>query len=514
MTLVAEQKLTRNQWRVGGGVLAVILALHGWSLLRFPAPFVDEAWLASRAWAFIQTGLAFGPLDSGLADRFPGYWTVNQWLMTFLDSLSLRFFNAPNLLAVRLVSLVFGLILLALVYVIARRFGGQRLGLLSVILVSVSGPFLYSAHLARYDIVAAAFGFAAMALYLSNRSSFWVGLLAGVCVGLSFEIHPNGMIYAPAILALYFWDARWFLLRQRWFWGFVLGGSIGLLFYAALHVLPYPQTYLALSRLAYAATRTPPLLTLDLRVILQALIDSGRMLFEAYPLLVIILLGAVTVLLQRRSTAGLRLLVLSAALFLTHTLLIRNKFFYYAILVTPVLDVLMAAFLLEFVRRPWRGRLGDYVSRILAGGLTIGSIALIWSVLRADYWQTYQTTQNRINQSIRSGDSIMGSQVYWFGLYDHVYYSWELLPLYQRYAPGSTLEDALREFQPDVFIRDEHVGVFIVDPDPQGDPYIQALRLPRAELEGFLNRRAELINSFYNSYYREIRMYRINWQQP
>ena len=513
MLSTAEQKLTRNQWLVGGGVLATFLALHGWSLLRFPAPFVDEAWLASRAWAFMRTGLAFGPLDSGVADRFAGYWTYNQWLMTFLDSLVLRFFNTPNLLAVRIVSLLFGLILLALVYVIAHRLGGQRLGLLSVVLVSVSWPFLYSAHLARYDIVAAAFGFAAIALYLNNRSSFWVGLLAGVCVGLSFEIHPNGMIYAPAILALYFWDVRWSMLRQRWFWGLMLGGSIGLLFYAALHILPYPQTYLTLSRLAFAATRTPPLVTLDLRVMLQALIDSGWMLFGVYQPLLVIILWAIVVLLQRHSTSDQRLLVLIAALVLAHTLLIRNKFLYYAILVTPMLDVLVAAFLLEFIRWPWRGRLGDYLSRILVWGLTIGSIALTWSVLRTDFWRTYQVTQSRINQAIRPGDSIMGSQVYWFGLYDHVYYSWELLPTYQRYAPGSTLEDALREFHPDVFIRDGHVSTFVVDPGPQGDQYIQSLRLPRAELESFLNRRAELINSFYNSYFREVRMYRIKWTE-
>lgn len=30
--------------------------LHLWSLLRFPAPFFDETWLASRAWGHLQTG--------------------------------------------------------------------------------------------------------------------------------------------------------------------------------------------------------------------------------------------------------------------------------------------------------------------------------------------------------------------------------------------------------------------------------------------------------------------------
>ncbi len=40
-------------------LLAAMMTLHVWSLLRFPAPFVDEAWVASRAGAFAQTGRAF-----------------------------------------------------------------------------------------------------------------------------------------------------------------------------------------------------------------------------------------------------------------------------------------------------------------------------------------------------------------------------------------------------------------------------------------------------------------------
>jgi 4-amino-4-deoxy-L-arabinose transferase-like glycosyltransferase len=511
MTSVTEQKLTRNQWLICLALLAAMMALHVWSLLRFPAPFVDEAWLVSRAGAFVQTGRAFGPLDAGIADRFEGYWTYNQWFITLVHSLSIRLYGTPDLLPVRIVSLVFGLILLAAIYAIADRLGGQRLGWLSVFLVGLSVPFLYSAHLARYDIVTAAFGFWAVALYFNRRNSFWPGLLSGACVGLAFETHTYGLLYAPVILVLYFWDYGWAMFRQRHFWGLVVGGMLGLLFYAALHILPYAQTFQVISQLAYAGTRTPPLFTFSVWVVLGAIVGEARMIASFYHVLTVILLWAVASLLRKHSKRDQVLLVLASVLVLMHALAVRSKLPFYAILVTPATDLLVAAVLLDFIQQPWQGRWADYVSRTLVWGLAIGAIAISWSVVGQDAWPAYQAAQSRINQSIRPGDSIMSTQVYWFGLRDHVYYSWELLYIYPRYAPGSTLEDSFREFHPDVFIIDKHMNNSIADLGPQDEAYQKHWLLPRAELEDFLGRHAQLVDAFDHDYYGPIRVYRINW---
>jgi hypothetical protein len=154
------------------------------------------------------------------------------------------------------------------------------------------------------------------------------------------------------------------------------------------------------------------------------------------------------------------------------------------------------------------------VSRIVVWGMAIGAVALTWSVLRTDFGQAYQMVQDRINQVVQPGDSVMSSQVYWFGLQDHKYYSWELLPTYQLYAPGSKLEDAFQEFHPDIFIMDRYVESFIADPSQAGDIYAQHLRLPRDELEEILGRRAELISVFDGGYYGQIHVYRLDWRKP
>jgi hypothetical protein len=44
---IGHMGVARGQWLLGAGLLAS-LALHVWSLVRFPVPFVDEAWLVAR----------------------------------------------------------------------------------------------------------------------------------------------------------------------------------------------------------------------------------------------------------------------------------------------------------------------------------------------------------------------------------------------------------------------------------------------------------------------------------
>jgi len=501
-------------WLAGGMLLIAIMALHLWSLLRFPHPFLDEVWLVGRAWGYIQTGQPVGPLDRGILDRFPGYWTYNECLIPFLNSFILRLWGEPHLWPMRLMSLCWGVLLLGAIYAIASHLGGLRLGLLSVVLVAVSGPFFFSAHMARYDIATAALGFAAVALYLRGRGNFWPGVLAGLSIGVAFEIHANGVIYAPVVLALFLWHKRRSILRCRGFWGLVIGGVLGAGLYAVLHIIPYPQTFFALNRIFFGATRTPPLLSFDPQVMLQAVGELGQMLVRIYRPALVLLLVALVVLSVRRSPADQTLLVLVVVLVISYTALVRNKFVYYAILITPALDLLMAALILECSRSPWRGRLQDYASRILVWGLTAGFIGANLMMLGTDYWQIYQSVQSRINQVIQPGDSIMAVETYWLGLYDHVYYSWELLPKYRHYRPGSTLEDALREFRPDVLIIDGQMRAFIIDPDPHGDPYRQYLQITPAELDRFLARQARLLTAFDGGDYGPVSVYRLDWETP
>jgi hypothetical protein len=82
----------------------------------------------------------------------------------------------------------------------------------------------------------------------------------------------------------------------------------------------------------------------------------------------------------------------------------------------------------------------------------------------------------------------------------------------QRYAPGSTLEDALRELQPDILIIDSQMDIYISD-EAGSSPYGEHLRLPRSELEAFLKRNGNLVGELEVKNYGPIRVYRITWEQ-
>lgn len=186
-----------------------------------------------------------------------------------------------------------------------------------------------------------------------------VSLASGLCVGLAFEIHPYSLMYGPAIAALYLVDQGWAALKSRALWSFVLGASAGIALYVGLHILPYPQTYLAFNKYFIGPTHTPPLLTLDFGVMIRGILQMGLLVFTSYyhglllvSLLMLVMWGIVT----KRLVIDRRLLVLIAVLFLGDALLFQNKAPYYAILFTPVLDVVLAAFVLSAWQRQLRRR--------------------------------------------------------------------------------------------------------------------------------------------------------------
>jgi len=499
---------------LGFGV-ALLLTFHAWSLMRFPAPFVDEAWYASRSWGLITTHKAFGVLDAGVFDRFPGYWTYFQWLPVWLQSLVVRLAGGPSLPGLRALSLGFGMILAAAVYSIGSSIGGRRLGTLAATLLLISQPFLYSAHMARYDVMAAACGYGAIAIVLRNRARRFIpGVCAGLLVGLAFEIHPLSSVFVPPLAALLLLEDGRAVLKDRAAWGIFVGGAAGLLLYLLLHVVPYPATYAALTGLVYGPTHTPPIASWDLSILLTGLVDELGLLFFVYLFGLLAVLIAIVRLYFNRGKATRALLVLALAMILSHALLVRNKFFYYAILATPSIDLLLAAFLIEETRAVRGGLRRRWIGLAMACLALGASVGLYVLPLRTDQYRVYLQAQSRINATIRPGDVMMGSQTYWFGLRDHTYYSWEQLVYYRRYAPGSSLEAAMAEFAPDVFVLDGHIREYLTEgSEGEAALYSGLLALSRPDLEQLLLRRGALVDEFDAGSYGRIQIYRMTWSE-
>ena len=511
--------LGKHAWLPWAAVLSGVTAVHVLSLLRTPAPFVDEAWLASRAWALVQSGRAFGALDSGVLDRFNGYWTFFPWLGTWLESLFIRALG-PTLFAARVTSLTFGFILLAAVYAIGRRLYGSRVGLLAACLVALSSPFSESAHLGRPDIIAAAFGFIAVALHFATRgsNSWTMNTIAGLVIGLAFDVHPNAMIYGCAIVALFVLEYGWSAPRSRSFWGFIVGAVVGLALYPVLHILPYPRTYFAMTETVFGSSKVPPFAVLDPGVWLRSLVDTISMLVRSGDLRAPAVGLALILLWRSRSASDRALMGLLAAMFLGFVALTPWKPTFYAIQITPVIDLLLAVFLYKGWQRIWNASVRSNLHNawtsdlpvVAISGVLLAGTVLNLASLRDDSTAEFQATLDSIRQVVPRDSSIIGPQTYWLGLSDHRYLSWEQLAYYRRYAPGSTLVDAFCSLDPDFFIIDRDLERFITDDEAGLPPWARVISLPRVEVQRFLDEQAHLVATTQTKAFGNVRVYKID----
>jgi len=490
-----------------------ILILHLLTLLRYPPPFVDEAWLVSRAWAFKDTGHQFGPLDAGLGEQFAGIWTLNQWLITVLQSSVLRFFAQPELLPLRALSLVEGFGLLVVSYWTTNRLSGKTVAICSTLLLALSRIFFHTAHMARYDILATFLVYSALAIIVNDRRGrFWVGLAAGLLAGLAVETHLNTLIFFPAFALYFVLEYRFELFRMPNTWGFALGTGLGAAFYLFLHVLQYPDTYFKVNKLLYSKTQTPPVLSGNLQSLLQGFENVGFLLLLASGAMILLSLLAISLLIRRNEKAAWQLLGINITLWIGAALLFPNSMGHYAIYLAPACLWLAAEFLVDTFRKPWQGRPWDYASRSLILGVLVAELALTSKLLIPNGYQDYQRAQAKVDAAVKPGDTIIGSQVYWLGLYDHPYYSWELLFLYSRFYPGTNLEDALQYFRPDILVIDGYVDPYINDTlDPAERWY--DYRISRKELFDYLATHAKQVSMPDNVTYadRPVQVYRLIW---
>ncbi|MCK4910361.1 MAG: glycosyltransferase family 39 protein [Thermodesulfovibrionales bacterium] len=157
----------------------------------------------------------------------------------------------------RALSLACSVLVLWLVFVLARELGGRATGLLALLVVTGDYTFAWNARLIRPEMMSTLFVFASFtALVFASRENIrHKGLLAfgaALLVALSINVHPNNLQYVAGMTLLYpvlFWRG----LRSRQTVMFAAGLLAGFAFWMLWSFLP-SQTTLAGSPAAGAAT--------------------------------------------------------------------------------------------------------------------------------------------------------------------------------------------------------------------------------------------------------------------
>ena len=173
-----------------------IYTLFGlFSLTVFPRVHSDETWLGSLSYAMMNSKSLF--TTEPFFDLFPRTPHTMKILFHSLQQIPIHLLGL-SIFNIRLVSLVFGLLSLILLYKILLHIVEYQHGaLLVTIFTSLSLPFIYASHFARQEIILVFI--LSLCYYLYIKENKYNNVLIPLIIGISISLHPNAFIIACMI---------------------------------------------------------------------------------------------------------------------------------------------------------------------------------------------------------------------------------------------------------------------------------------------------------------------------
>jgi len=169
------------------------------------APWVDEAYVANPAWNLANHGF----MGTTCIEMTGSGWThvdrrtYNTFPVGIIALALIYKVFGFSLVMTRVPSLLWAFLTLTSIFVFTRALGASRtLAAASVILLAADYNFMMAATFGRLDMMCAALGFAALALYATFRLNRPVFAVFASCslATLSLFTHPNGILFPPALL--------------------------------------------------------------------------------------------------------------------------------------------------------------------------------------------------------------------------------------------------------------------------------------------------------------------------
>ena len=415
--------------------LAVISVLLACGLALTRRPWCDEGWFACAAFNLDRHGrlaitildphgFPFAPYVEGI-HRFT-FWVLPGYLLALAGWNKIFGFS---LFAMRSLSILWSVVALGSWYVIVERLGrGNTLALLTVALIGIDHNFAVSAATGRMDMMCAALGFLAMALYLHFRErnfavAVWSSNIAAAAAALT---HANGALafLSLVVLACCLDRGR---LSPKW----IIAAAVPYLVFGGAYFLYVSQdTWVFLSQLR-AQTRIPHRFVLSWNPVTQISTEiAGRYdatfglhasfpgSLQAFPfysfLAAAVLLAAAGELRRDRSVWILGILTFSA-FYLVSAL---QSSWYYLIFVTPFFSAVVAFALRWLWRRGAAFRWAVAAYALAAPAIQVA--ATIPRILNNPIEHRYNPAMRFVQAHRCKNDSVMGSGEigFWFGFGD------------------------------------------------------------------------------------------------
>lgn len=398
--------------------LALLLASNGATLGRVPA-FLndDDGCYASAGYQFWRTGKPGVPGYRDVVGLETNVWAFGrtaaavEGVFLHFAGVSVRNALLPSFLA--------GLGLLALAFALGRALWDVPTGMLAALLLGASPKFFEACRWARPDMLLALYFL--LSLYLAASAPpgkpEWRLFLAGLVMGLSLDVHLNGLLIAP--LPLLFWlllrPEPW-LVRWRATVVFGAAAAAGVLFWLAVHYWPDPEMVRRQAALYGGQTHGIRIAELgvlgSLRAELRRYTDwvwaarGHRHLLEG-----LCIAAAGAWLLLREGRTGRALAGTWVIFFLIAAAFMSNPFGWYLILVWPLFALWMARAFLAFPRR----RLAQ-VALLALFAVDLVNVGL-WQYKA---WQDTPLAARlpELRRLVPAGAPVLGNGALWFAFWD------------------------------------------------------------------------------------------------
>ncbi len=410
--------------RYGWLLACVVLALLGTGLLLTNLPFSDEGFYGVPAYFLATQGILKNPImETAGVPTMTGIHTILYWMAPgamVLQAAAFKVFGF-HVFVQRALSLIAAIGTLLLWWQILRRVFDRNVAGLACLLLSVDYVFTSLATRGRADMLSLFFSSAGLAGYLilRERSMVRALLLANACCAVSGLIHPNGGIagvLSLAVTVLYF-D------RERVSVKSVVAAIIPYLVFGAAWGLWIERApaYFAAQFLGNAHNRVPHGV-IDMvrgevgRYVLAFGAQGGGAAAHARAIIPLAYLVAVIGCFVLRShVPRLHWLLLLALVQALALLFIEgSKQGWYLVYSMPVLDALLAIWLLQLLSRRTVASLGVAAAHVLV--ILAVAAGLSGLVIRRHYQREYVPAVAFLNSHVSPGQSVFGRAELFFGM--------------------------------------------------------------------------------------------------
>jgi hypothetical protein len=410
-------------------IYAAVSALSVNTLL----PNCDEAWFTIPGYNLVENGF-FGTtvLDETATFRNVRLDGINQytyWIMPVYPLLQGAWGKIVGfgLIETRTFSLVCGIFALGSWFVLIRNLSKNvNLALLTVLLLALDYHFIYASSFGRMDMLTAALGAGALALFTHFRDKrFDIAILISFTLAaLSFFTHPLGLIWAISLaILIVFLDRKRIGFKHLGFAAlpFILLGTLWI-----TYILQRPDLFFtqfggnASNRWAFFQAPFGEFWReIQLRYLYNFGVGEG--LSEAGQIKVLILLfyvlavAAILISKSLRSQSLSRFLIIIALQeFVMLLLLDSMKQHYYLIHIVPTLTVIMAV----WINSLWKQKpIFKYCALAIIVSFVLINLSIFTSQLKRNaYRGDYLATANFLNQNMQNNDTVTGSAEFWFSL--------------------------------------------------------------------------------------------------